>query len=391
MRVWPAGLLVGAAALLGALAPDAAALSIDQHPLPGGASLVSPEAISATANGLQLPPTATGPAFETLNTSGTVSFTAGPAGPSAIRLTLGPNGEPWYVSTVLVKERDGSELPHATIFEVTPGGVVQRATYSSPADAPVSIATGPDGALWMANDGSGDSVDSYLPGGQIVRHPAPGPPISIAPGPDRALWFTDAGPCPGYGGPCIGRITTTGEVSYHPLPWPSGPYGITAGGDGALWFAEWQISAIGRMTTDGQLRQFPIQAPAGALVGAGGPTPAHLVAAADGTIWFTDPGDDSVGHVTPGGEVSEYPIPPLASGERVQPALADAVPEGIAAGPEGLLWVTEANARAIASVDPKGQPASVPLSRGRVSRHRGRRVRRGRRALRWAHSAPGKH
>jgi virginiamycin B lyase len=118
------------------------------------------------------------------------------------------------------------------------------------------------------------------------------------------------------------------------------------------------------------------------------------VAAADGTIWFTDPGDDSVGHVTPGGEVSEYPIPPLASGERVQPALADAVPEGIAAGPEGLLWVTEANARAIASVDPKGQPASVPLSRGRVSRrrgHRGRRVRRVRRALRWAHSAPGKH
>jgi virginiamycin B lyase len=283
------------------------------------------------------------------------------------------------VSTVLVKEPDGGELPYAAIFEVTPAGVVQRARYASTSDSPVDVSAGPDGALWIANDGAGDSVDSFMPGGQIVKHPTPGPPIAIAPGPDGAMWFTDAGPCPGYGGPCIGRLSTTGAISYVPLPWPSGPFGITTGGDGALWFAEWQISAIGRMTADGQVRQFEIKSPAGLPAGSGGPTPAHLAATPDGSIWFTDPGDDAVGRVTPGGQVSEYPIPPLTSGERVQPALADAVPEGIALGPEGLLWITEANAKAIASVDPNGQPRSVSARRGRVSAHR---RRRGRRALR---------
>ncbi|HEY4427671.1 MAG TPA: hypothetical protein VGN08_05665 [Solirubrobacteraceae bacterium] len=350
-----------ACALAGAagMASSARAVSIVQHPLPGRAPLASPEAILAGAGGLLVAPTAPGPAFETLQTSGAMTFAGGPAGPSAIRLARGPSGEPWYSSTVLVREADGSELPYAAIFEVTPAGVAQRARYGSTADAPVDLAGGPDGALWIANVGAGDSIDSYLPGGQIVKHPTSGPPIALAPGPDGALWFTDAGPCGDYGGPCIGRISTTGEVSYHPLPWPSGPYGITTGADGALWFAEWQVSAIGRMTTDGRLQQFAIQGPAGRPVGAGGPTPTRLVATADGSIWFVDPGDDAVGRVSAAGQVSEYPIPPLAAAERVQPALADAVPDGIAAGPEGLLWVTEANARSIASVDPNGRPASA--------------------------------
>ncbi|MCW3069203.1 MAG: putative hydrolase [Solirubrobacterales bacterium] len=368
--------LACAAAFVALAAASADAVSIVQHPLPGGARLLSPDVLLGVAGGVVSAATAQGPAFEMINTGGAVSLTAGPAGPTAIRMTRGPNGNLWFLSTVLVKEPGGEELPYAALFEVTTAGIVQRARYASTGDAPVALAGGSDGALWLANDGGGYSIDRFLPGGQIVRHPTSGPPIAIAGGPDGALWFTDAGPCPGYGGPCIGRIATTGELSYYPLPWPSGPFGITAGADGALWFAEWQASAIGRITTSGAIQQYKLPNPAGSAPGAGGPTPVGVAPGPAGSIWFTDPGDDAVGQITAAGTVSEYPIPPLAGGERVNPAFAEAVPQGIAAGPEGLLWVTEANAKTIASVDPNGQPRSVAARRGRAAAHRRSRRRR---------------
>jgi virginiamycin B lyase len=369
-------LLAGAGCAAALLAPSAAAVSITQHPLPGGA-LLSPELILGAPGGLLVSASSPSGAYQPLSIAGgAVSPVSQPAGPTAAAMTRGPDGNLWYLSIVLVKEAGGEEHPYAAIFEATPAGVVQRARYASTADAPVAIVAGADGALWIANDGAGDSIDRYLPGGQIVKHPTPGPPMSVVAGPDGALWFTEAGPCVGYGGPCIGRITTGGEIAYHPLPWPSGPYGIAVGPDGALWFAEWQISTIGRMTALGELQQFPVPNPTGRPVGAGGPTPMRVAAGPDGAIWFTDPGDDSIGQVTASGHVSEYPIPPLAPGERVQPVLADAVPEAIGAS-DGLLWVTEANARAIASVDPNGapppaKPAAAGARGGSAARRRAR-------------------
>lgn len=369
-------LLVGAALVVAPAAPRAGAVVVVQHALPAGAQATSPEAVLATSEGLVIPPTAPGSAFEAVRTRGGPSFATGPSGAAATRLAPGPDGDLWYVSTIMVREPAGQELPYAAIFEVTPFGVLQRARYASTADAPVDMARGPDGAVWLANDGSGDSVDRYERGGPIVKHHTPGPPLALTAGPDGAIWFTDAGPCPGYGGPCIGRIGTGGELTYFPLPWSSGPAGITVGADGALWFAEWQAPAIGRMTAQGELRQFPVPSPGGRPVGDGGPTPTRVAAAADGSIWFTDPGDGAVGEVSASGAVAEYPIASPAGHGRLRTAPPEVPPEGIAAGPEGLLWVTEGDGRAIASVDPGASaPATSAAVRPRTNRARGSRRR----------------
>jgi virginiamycin B lyase len=83
--------------------------------------------------------------------------------------------------------------------------------------------------------------------------------LSIAVGPDGALWFTE-----GRAGQ-IGRITTAGEISEYALPTPYIPYSITAGPDGALWFIEGSlrfsallVHGIARITTDGVITEYPL-------------------------------------------------------------------------------------------------------------------------------------
>jgi virginiamycin B lyase len=353
--------------LAGIAVPGAAAVSITQHPLPG--ALTDPEVIGNGSAGLLVSGVSSSLAFAQVNPQGGPALIPGPAGPDVQHsLTVGANGDLWYLSATLI----GQE-PRAAIFEVTPGGVVMRAAYPSTGDAPVSMVAGPDGALWIVDVGSGGAIDRYVPGGPIVQYAAPRGPVDIVAGPDGALWFTQ-------GWPSIGRITTTGEITEYPLPAGVGPYGITVAPDGALWFAEWEAGAIGRMTTRGELRQFAVPNPTGLPAGAGGPTPTHLTVGPEGAIWFTDPGDDSVGRLADG-QVTEYPIPLLPTSEQVQPGRTDANPDAIAAGPGGALWVTEGNAKAIASVDPNGMPTKVATTRATSN---GRRLAKGRaRCLRY--------
>jgi streptogramin lyase len=111
-----------------------------------------------------------------------------------------------------------------------------------------AITFGPDGNVWTTEcngigcDGSG--IASVSPSGTMTNYPVSGTngwgPGGITTGPDGALWFTQAGPN-GY----IGRITTSGQVSY-PSPTISYPGDITTGPDGNLW-----------ITTDGHPRTIP--------------------------------------------------------------------------------------------------------------------------------------
>src|SRR3954467_11878894 len=78
-------------------------------------------------------------------------------------------------------------------------------------------------------------------------------PLTIAKGPDGALWFTESAKNR------IGRITRHGTVREFRLPQPgSGPGQIAVGPDGALWFTEAGGNRIGRITTAGQVSEFPI-------------------------------------------------------------------------------------------------------------------------------------
>ena len=355
-----------ALSLVGAMhaAPRARAVSITQLPLAGtAAGFVAPVPGGVAVGGVGGPR-----AFSLIAAPSSTAVSPGPAGPLAEGgVTVGPDGGTWYLSSTTVRGPEGTAHTFSTILEATAAGAVERARYPSGGYAPVAMATGADGALWIADIGEGGSIDRYEPGGTIVHYPTLGLPIGIVAGPDGALWFTQAAPCIGYGGPCVGRISTTGEISDYPLPIASEAYGITVGADGALWLAEWQSGTIGRLSTSGQLAQFPVPRPTAPARGFESVTPRNLTAGPDGAIWFTDPGDNSIGRVSSTGQVSEYPIPPLARSERLLATVPQAGPDGIAAGPGGVLWANEGTATAIARIDPSAV-GQVALAPARVSR-----------------------
>jgi len=138
-----------------------------------------------------------------------------------------------------------------------------KAGFRSPAfsDALGSITVGTDGFLYIATDprlnqsttskifrvdpADGELTNTYrLPAGSFVT--------SLTSGPDGALWFADDG------FNAIGRLAANGTVRYFAVPTPaSGLASITNGCDGALWFTERRASRIGRITTDGSVSDRP--------------------------------------------------------------------------------------------------------------------------------------
>jgi hypothetical protein len=108
-------------------------------------------------------------------------------------------------------------------------------------------------------------------------------PLSITTGPDGALWFTE------NGGNKIARITTAGVITEFPIPTAdSNPTGITAGPDGALWFAEASADKIGRITTEGVITEFPITA---------GSFPTDITTGPDGALWFPEYHAGQIGRI----------------------------------------------------------------------------------------------
>jgi streptogramin lyase len=114
----------------------------------------------------------------------------------------------------------------------------------------VSIAAGPDGALWFT---ALQQIGRITTDGVVTMYTIPTPNANafyITAGPDGALWFTE------NASNKIGRITTTGTFTEFALASHTGPYGITVGPDNALWFTEFTANQIGRITTDGVITTF---------------------------------------------------------------------------------------------------------------------------------------
>jgi virginiamycin B lyase len=282
-------------------------------------------------------------------------------GVAASSLFIGPDGGTWYLGTITktipvpVDERkqpgkeETKEEGFATFGEISGSTVVPKYTFPTPVKflpyRITSIVTGPDGALWMT-DGGTFGIDHMFIGSSLSTLALPnaaGIPTRIAYGPGGDFWVTE------IQDGAVAQITPEGTMIEHPLGGGFGsfgstePYGIVAGPDGALWIAEEHAAAIARLTVAGQV--FPVPTPAGYRVGLADdtPTPRNVAVGPEGGIWFTDPGDNSVGRVLDG-QVTEYPMP-----------TADVVPDQIAVA-SGEIWVTEANATAIASINPTASP-----------------------------------
>jgi virginiamycin B lyase len=223
------------------------------------------------------------------------------------------------------------------------------------------IAVGPDGNLFI---GTGGYIIKVSQSGSFTKYAIPTPdnvvtgfgPVEggITSGPDGNIWFTERVELATGTGlhaktAIVGKVvkmTTSGSFTEYAVPigFSSSPEAITAGPDGNLWFTEPNKSMVAKMTTSGSVTEYTIPNTIANGYSPLGP----ITAGPDGNIWFTDttgscdpyrcPTAVKVAKMTTSGEITEFSLPS-----------AGYVPSGIAAGPDGNLWVTEA---------PSGQPAT---------------------------------
>ena len=254
------------------------------------------------------------------------------------------------------------------IGRITPTGTITEYPLPTAYSGPGGIAAGPDGNLWFTETFYREPAGSRTRSGGSPR-PAPSPntpcpPLTAAPTGSRPARTATCG-SPRPGGNQIGRITPTGTITEYPLPTAgSSPGGIAAGPDGNLWFTEHcggdrsggspppapspntpcpppqrslrdrgrpgrqpvvhrgLRSRIGRITPAGTITEYPLPTADSGPVG--------IAAGPDGNMWFTEAFGRRIGRITPAGAITEYPLPTV-----------DSYPGGIAAGPDGNMWFTD--------------------------------------------------
>lgn len=266
----------------------------------------------------------------------------------------------------------GPAIGTITEFPITGGGAL-------------GITTGQDGNLWFTG---GSGIGRITPTGTVTEFPYsdsdwdPGSSLtmdSIAAGPDGNLWFIagcdntleDSGvigtisTCKGR----IGRITPAGAITTFAIPsngplesaWP---HSIIAGPGGTLWFLmetdtfDWfnsctgcqgwgahEVSYVVQVTTGGGFTRIALPneiSPEGVPFTSFFATEG-LAAGADGDLYVTElfgrpsEGVDRILRVSPSGGVTAF-VPP----EHEDRQDADTGPYAIAAGPDGQVWFTEA-------------------------------------------------
>lgn len=246
------------------------------------------------------------------------------SGPSGI--TVGPDGNLWFVETVAGK-----------VGRITTSGVITEFPLPAPRRGPSFIAAGPDGNLWC-NGGDPDTYRAFLekvtPAGVVTEYDVTGLgyPSAITAGPDGNLWF-------GTNADTIVRYSTSGTATSFPVPTAhSWPHGITVGSDGALWFTELSGERVGRITTSGVVTEFDLSPVAG-----GRTVPFLITSGPDGALWFSVGQTEGIWRVDPGGGLAAFGLP-----------RENVVPFGICRGRDGGVWFTEyaRDANRVARIDP---------------------------------------
>ncbi len=234
-------------------------------------------------------------------------------------IVAGPDGNLWVAN-------EGNPPYPSSILRITPNGAMTEYRLASGhmgVKGVKYIAVGNDGNLWFTEN---NAIGRVTPHGVITEFPLPGSlayPNGIASGPDGNLWFTVRD---SSGGGVIGRITPHGAITTFPIPTPNTtPQGISGGSDGAVWFVEVtpnQDGRIGRISPQGKITEFAIPTP--------GSAPTSIITGPDGNLWFTEAGSNKIARMTPGGVFTEFPLPTSNSG-----------PTAIVMGPDHNLWFAE--------------------------------------------------
>jgi len=165
------------------------------------------------------------------------------------------------------------------------------------------------------------------------------PAWGIVLGPDENMWVTE-----GIGN-AIARITLGGVVSHFNVPTANAdPGAIAVGTDGNLWFVEFALSLdpdqaqIGRISTTGVITEFPV-----APLGAG--FPQGVIDRGDGNIWYTLESQSLGNRLSFQNETSGVTGSIAFPGNNAY---------GVAAGPDGNLYVADVNTSTISRVSGTG-------------------------------------
>ena len=190
------------------------------------------------------------------------------------------------------------------------------------------LTIGPDQNVWVTDSDNnqiikfstqGSILGSYPLSGFALGIPGRGAPLGIADGPDGALWIAQD-ISTSQTTPQIVRLTTAGAITFFTIS--QRPYQIIAGQDGNLWYSESFGNGIARITPTGTVTEF--QASVGAAV-------YGITSAADGSFWSTELAGNAIDHFSLTGVLlNRYPLPTPNSG-----------PIGVTIGPDGNVWFAE--------------------------------------------------
>jgi len=119
---------------------------------------------------------------------------------------------------------------------------------------------------------------------------------------------------------------------------------MVEGPDGNLWFvsAAFDAGHVGRLTADRTITEFNIPAGADAL-------PRGIAVGPDQALWFTEFKSSKIGRITTAGDITEVAL------------ASTALPWGITSGPDGNLWFTEQGTNAVGRMTLSGVVDEFPI------------------------------
>ena len=235
---------------------------------------------------------------------------AGGNGSNTRTAAVGPDGNIWFPTI-------GGAAGHEDYLAVVSTAGVVLHNYALGDFGPVapnalSIAAGPDGAMWFSApsfhtigriDMSGTISYCSFTGFTV----AAADPTDIITGPDNNLWFTDGG---------AGTVTDVNTSCAQVHQWSPGagiaPSWLTVGGDGAVWYTMESPDQIGRIDPN-TLANTPNVASLPASAGNGGGLNGGVTIVSGGqgnaTQYFADWTYNRLGSVSVAGGATEYQIP----------------------------------------------------------------------------------
>ena len=378
-------LAAGLSACAPALGPSASSGAPGVHPISTADPLAEAGGIAAGAFGVVWFDAAACGCIEQVTPNGPGRQVSLGLGSDPRSIASGPQGTVWVAA-------------NGALDRIRPDGNVTRYAVSEPLPtARGQIAVAPDGTVWFA---SGDGVGRLRTRGSassskddVVRFTAGfrggGAPRGLAIDAAGGVWFAggDAG---------LGHVSESGSVSYQPVAVAAlGGVDLVAAGGEQVWFAQEDDSdQVHRLTLRGSValegpQTVPIASRPDDVQATG------LAALDDGTLWFTgrrfaaSEDEELVGSIS-GGGVRTFPIAETGSGlgqiaiasdgalwvqerqrglarltpggalERfVAPAPLDSIPDGIAAGADGNVWLSEPHADQVVRVTPEGEIGAV--------------------------------